>query len=264
MARFIALGGCVLAAFHAFVPVLAQADPSAGPQVRVVQSDPGLAGRLGDGEALYVRLAYASGVPLRFRAEGYAAGHNVSDGAMYNPAPAYPSGEGEALVWIAYRGAATIDTIRITVLDENWRPLSVLDLRASLEWTRGGAGAARPLPAWVQRLSGEQQAAAARLSVEAQDEEGAAGAWILAALWLSVGGYFALQAVSLLRFGSGWRLAASMPLVVTVPLLVYTLAALLFGSNLWPLALLVVAPVAFVYLLAVSGLRFAVRAGHPG
>jgi hypothetical protein len=43
-------------------------------EFRIADSHPGLSGRLGAGEQLYLKLAYKSGRPLRFRAEGYAGG----------------------------------------------------------------------------------------------------------------------------------------------------------------------------------------------
>jgi hypothetical protein len=40
-----------------------------------------------------------------------------------------------------------------------------------------------------------------------------------------------------------------------IPLLLYTLAALAAGSNLWPLMLIFLTPLAFLYLLAVIILK---------
>jgi hypothetical protein len=258
-----AFGRYCLAAMLILAAGLAQADQRAVPVVRIVESDPGLTGRLADGDALYIRLGYTSDVPLRFRAEGYADGSNVVEGAMYNPAPAYPAGEGEALVWIAYRGGATINALKITVLDESWQPLAVIDAPAAVQWTEAAPRPASQRPDWIRRMSSAQQAAVTQMFETEQQDESASWAWVLNGLWFSVIGYLALQALTISRFAGGWRLAAFVPLIVTVPLLVYTVAALLAGSNLWPLALLLLAPLGFVYLLAVSGARFVMRAAGP-
>ena len=83
-------------------------------EFQIMESDPGFTSSLARGEGLFVRLTYRSNRPVRFRMQGYARGAEVKDGAMYNGAPPYPAGEGEALVWLAYRQAMHIDEIRIT------------------------------------------------------------------------------------------------------------------------------------------------------
>jgi hypothetical protein len=67
----------------------------------------------------------------------------------------------------------------------------------------------------------------------------------------SIPGYFILQIYLFLRSRGRWRTAVALPLVGTVPLIAYTLYALMAGSNLWPLMLLFSMPFAFVYLVAV-------------
>ena len=71
------------------------------PSVRIMQSHPALFGQLSGDQAIFVRLAYSSETPVRFRIEGYAEGEKVTQ-ARSNPTPRYPAGEGEALVWMAF------------------------------------------------------------------------------------------------------------------------------------------------------------------
>jgi hypothetical protein len=73
---------------------------------------------------------------------------------------------------------------------------------------------------------------------------------IMLAGW-SIPGYFILQIYLFLRSRGRWRAASALPLLGTVPLIAYTLYALMAGSNLWPLMLLFLMPFAFVYLVAV-------------
>jgi len=260
----LAFGRCCLAAVLILLPDLVRAEQHAVPQVRMAQSDPGVTARLGGGEPLYLRLVYASDVPLRFRVEGYAGEAQALDGAMYNPAPPYPAGEGEALVWIAYRTPATIDALKVTVLDENWQPLTVLDAPANLQWSEAPPRAASARPDWVRRLNGAQQAAVSQTFEAGQEGEAASGVWLLDGLWFCVLGYVVLQGLAMSRLAGRWRLAASVPLIVAVPLFVYTIVALIAGSNLWPLAVLLLAPFGLAYLLAVWGARLVMRAGAVG
>ena len=77
------------------------------------------------------------------------------------------------------------------------------------------------------------------------------GLFVMAA----VPGYFVLQVYAARRWDGNWRWAALAPLIVMVPLLGYTVFALAAGSNLWPLLLILTAPVAFLYLAALAGIR---------
>ena len=65
---------------------------------------------------------------------------------------------------------------------------------------------------------------------------------------MAIPAYFVLQPVMLLRWQGGWRKAALLPLVLTVPALLFSLFALAQGSNLWPLTLIVAAAVGTIYL----------------
>ena len=72
---------------------------------------------------------------------------------------------------------------------------------------------------------------------------------------IALPGYWILQIILAKRCDGGWRIAALAPLVVMVPLVAYTAFAFAAGSNLWPLMLILVSPVAFVYLAIVSAIR---------
>jgi hypothetical protein len=45
----------------------------------------------------------------------------------------------------------------------------------------------------------------------------------------------------------GWRVAAVLPLLVVIPVVVVTIRDLQQGSNLWPLLLIFLAPVLLLY-----------------
>jgi hypothetical protein len=52
-----------------------------------------------------------------------------------------------------------------------------------------------------------------------------------------------------------WRIAALIPLFVFVPALLYSVFAFSKGSNLWPIVLIFLAPLGFLYLLVLGVAR---------
>jgi hypothetical protein len=234
-------------------PTLAPAQPRPV-DFWITQSDPGLTAELARDDTLYIRLGYRSDRPLRFRVDGYAGGQKITAGAMYNIAPPYPAGEGEALVWIAYRKPVRLDAVRVTALDANWQPLMTSDTQVSVGW--GPTGGQHRRADWATRLSNAQQDEVRR-QIEQQGSGGSALVFFL--LVAGVIGYFVLQPVTAIRFDGGWRIAALAPLAATAPLLVHAASALVAGSNLWPILLIFCLPVATLYLLALTGAHSLMR-----
>lgn len=72
-------------------------------------------------------------------------------------------------------------------------------------------------------------------------------------------GYFYLQYRFVRYWEDGWRLLAGLPLVPLTALLLHAGVAFAMGSNLWPLLLILYAPVGFLYLLGLAGLRALIR-----
>ncbi|MBN9557960.1 MAG: hypothetical protein J0I26_10580 [Alphaproteobacteria bacterium] len=72
-------------------------------------------------------------------------------------------------------------------------------------------------------------------------------------------GYLILQAVLPPFYRGGWRKAALVPLIATVPIALWCLVAFTQESNLWPLPFLFYAPLAFAYLTALALLHGMVR-----
>jgi hypothetical protein len=79
--------------------------------------------------------------------------------------------------------------------------------------------------------------------------------WIGAAAMLSVPGYFVLQACLAVSWSGRWRKAALAPLIAIVPALVFSMFALSRGSNLWPITVVLLAPLGFIYLVIVWASR---------
>lgn len=228
----------------------------------LLATDPaGTGGTLPAFEPLYVRISYESDGPLRFQASGWRSGLQVRDGAAFNPAPPYPPGRGEAVAWVAYDRPTAVDEVRVQVYDGNWQPLQVLDRRIDVRWA-GGRSGDRQRAAWATELSNAQQT-----MIRTAPRTGGVSAipfmlMLQLAAW-SVLGYWALQIYAYMRVRDRWRKWALLPLLVTLPLLAYTLLALAAGSNLWPLLMIFVCPFVFAYLAVLLLLRRRFLAAAP-
>ncbi|MFZ7128073.1 MAG: hypothetical protein ACOWWM_18085 [Desulfobacterales bacterium] len=103
---------------------------------------------------------------------------------------------------------------------------------------------------WVERLRAEQQRMVSTGFANARQGGSPSGDFLLRLMALSVPGYLILQVLLPLRFNGAWRKAALLPTLGSIPLILYTAWAFIAGSNLWPLAMLFLMPVGFVYLAA--------------
>jgi hypothetical protein len=245
------LARLVLIALAALAPLgPAHAAP---PQVEVVASHPSLSGELSRNVALYLHLSYRSDTPIRVQAKGFFAGRELQNGVRWNPSPAYPAGNGEAMAWIAYDAPTRLDELRIEVSDASWQPLLVARLPVDLAWS-SARGAATPAPEWVTRLNAAQQ-----------DWQGGSdsGFDILDLLFgsllpVALAGYFVLQILLARRYSGRWRIAAFAPLLVMIPAVIHAAFALLAGSNLWPIVVIFTAPFAFLYLCGLAATRWVI------
>jgi hypothetical protein len=220
----------------------------------VIERAPPAGTDLGVSDGLHVRLGYRSDRPVRFQMRGLAQGKQVKAGAMYNVAPPYPAGEGEAIVWLAHRQPVAIDEIAIEAMEADWKPISTLRVAATLGWSTGIAK--RQPVEWASRLHQEQQAMASR---QIQQHSQSSGSLVLLLLPLGALAYFVLQPLTVWLLDRGWRVAALAPLIATVPLILHAALAFAAGANLWPLLLILFLPFATLYLLGLCGVRMLVR-----
>lgn len=75
------------------------------------------------------------------------------------------------------------------------------------------------------------------------------------AVMLSLPGYVVLQWYAARNWDGGWRMAGLAPLLSMAPRVVRAAFAFMAESNLWPLMVIVPAPLACFYLLALAGAR---------
>jgi hypothetical protein len=72
---------------------------------------------------------------------------------------------------------------------------------------------------------------------------------------MAIPAYFVVQPAMLLRWRGGWRKAALVPLLLTVPALVFSLFALTRGSNLWPITLIFTTAIGTLYLAGLWSIK---------
>lgn len=231
------------------LPAFAQG-PGSPPDIRIQDTDPPSGALLDAREPLYLRIAYASAIPLRFQAAAYRGGVPVERAASFNPAPLYPAGSGEAVAWVAFDGATAIDEVRVRVMDRDWQPVTGVSQTIDLRWSDVMPEYWRTPAAWAKRLSDAQQDMVRRAAQEhAAGQSGGWGNVLVMLMGLSLPAYLILQVWLWRSSHGGWRRAALAPLLLMVPLLLYTVFAFLADSNLWPLVLLFLSPLACLYLL---------------
>jgi hypothetical protein len=84
--------------------------------------------------------------------------------------------------------------------------------------------------------------------------------WFGLVVFASVPVYFVLQGWLAVAWHGRWRLAALVPVLAMAPAVAFSLLALAHGSNLWPILVILLAPLALGYLLLVSVTRAGVAA----
>jgi hypothetical protein len=81
-------------------------------------------------------------------------------------------------------------------------------------------------------------------------------------IWLAIPAYIILQIVAILRSSGSFRWVAALPLVIMIPVFVFTGIAFAQNSNLWPLWLLFTSPLALLYVVVVLFVRPAAKSSH--
>ncbi|MBZ5610387.1 MAG: hypothetical protein LAP38_19160 [Acidobacteriia bacterium] len=229
--------------------------------IEVLATDPSSPAVLGKWDKFYVRVAYTSDRQIFVRARPFFAGKSVP--SMSSGAMPHEAGSGEAFYWISYVDPRKVDSIVVTA-ESGRTTYAQTSIPVDLTWT-GETSSSPQVPAeWAERMQSEQNR-----RVQAQSEAymnrqpGLLETMLFFAAAWSVPAYFVAQIWTLWRFRGGWQAAASIPLLVMLPVLAYTVIAFKAGSNLFPIVLLFTAPVAFAYLLVILIVRRAANKATP-
>lgn len=253
----------VLAAITSGPPPAAASTPA--PTLTVAAAHPDVrAASLPVGEPVFLRVPYTTGVPVRIFGRPYRGGVLVNEGkVLTHPSPRYGPGSGDALVWLAFDEGAAIDEIRIeAVAAEGWPSvLAAVTMAVDVRWADGPASTSAPRAAWVAELRARHEAALG----EDRGRPPGPHDWIwdgaIALMFLSVPGYPVLQGVALWLVRGRWKLAVRGPIVVMGLAYVFTVVGVGAGSNLTPLFVVVLSPLALGYLVVVLLLH--IRAPTP-
>jgi hypothetical protein len=223
---------------------------SASVTLEVSATDPDAQATLQRGETFYVRLAYQTDRPIRVRIRGRRRGTEVP--TMTNPSPRTDPPSGEALVWLASDKPATVDELHVVAEDQaSGKSVAEVSVPVSLEWTAVSPATIRQEADWARAMSRTQQQTISQEMRKYGEGGGFFDTLLGLVIALSLPAYIAAQIWSLRRLEGGWRKAAFVPLFIMGGALAFSLFALSRGSNLWPIWLILLAPLAAVSLAGI-------------
>jgi hypothetical protein len=230
--------------------------------VQILETDPASPAILGRTQPFSLRVGYTTTEPVVIGEEPSFAGRRKP--AMNNGEAHRGPGDGEILLWFAYYEAQRVDSVRVTATTPSGKLVAEAALPVDLVWS--GRPTLWPAPAiWVERLRQEmEQHRKAEHAVLTNSPFMRVIDWVVVAMMWCVPGYFVLQGWMVWRLYGGWRKAAAAPLWPMGAVLLYTVYALIDGSNIFPLVLIFSAPLAFFYLLIIAGLRCLTRLARAG
>lgn len=224
-------------------------------RVQVIETDPPSPATLGHWDEFHLRIAYETDVPVRIRAYPHFAGKPVP--ATTSGSLRHGAGRGEALFWIAYTKPAYVDRIVVRAEDDRTqKPVAQAEIAVNLVWTGQQPAARRQKAEWVVRLLAEQDRI---MKEEAREFANRPRPWWEPVLFLAAGWsipiYFIVQVVVLWRWRGGWRIAAAVPAVPMLAVLLHAIFAFVAGSNIFPIFLILFCLPALIYLMILVGLR---------
>jgi hypothetical protein len=246
-----------------FLPSAAALPLDRAPTLELIDVDPGRDAILRNGEPLYLRFRYRSAIPIHVLLSGYYRG-DVVHGFRQDSEELFPPGDRQATVWLAYPRDAKIDQVHVRLWNANKARVSAATFPIEAEWTeanRLGAGAERQTKSWVAGLTPAQQE---RMTEALSGASEPGGFDPFALIFLCVPGYFLLQAALTFRTSGGWRKATLVPAVIMAPVVAITVLAFAAQSNLWPLLLILTAPLACLYLVVLSSILLLRRLARAG
>jgi len=222
--------------------------PPAAFNMQVTALDPDTGSSLAAGDRLYLRIAYQSPVPVRFLPEGFRQG-TVQGDAVTSSTPPYSTGRNEALTWILYNTAVSIDTLRITAYDLAWKPLGTTSTQTHITWEQRESFIAREPAAWVEPLARNHRRVFDSSYDPQPEQPHPVFDFFFVLCFMAIPGYLLMQFQMLVRYRGKWQWYAAAPLLPMIPLGLYSLIGLGLSSDLWVIFLFRYLAVAFLYLL---------------
>ncbi|MGH8755181.1 MAG: hypothetical protein ACREU0_05070 [Burkholderiales bacterium] len=241
--------------FLALIGLCFTATYSAQAEVRVsvVATDPPAETTLDRDESFYLRIEYASDEPISIWARPFFKGKLV-ESAKFNAS--FPhSGSGYALGWFSLDGPSEVDEVRIIVGGKSRRDWEAARYPVKIIGT-GATPETRTRDPWVDEMRREEQIAQKQAYEKRMNEPVSVGSSILMSgfMLLMLGALiagFAAPAWALWKWRGGWRVAAAVPVV----LMVFVVLRIVWGTsrdptshNLWPFEILIYGVVSLVIM----------------
>ena len=222
-------------------------------RVNVVATDPPAETTLGRDESFYVRIQFTSDEPISIWARPYFKGKEVLNAKSNASFP--HSGSGYALGWFSLDGPGEVDEIRILVGGKSRREGPIASYPVKIIGT-GATPDSRTNEPWVDEMLREEQIAQKQAYEKRMNEPVSVGSGILMSgfMLLMLGALiagFAAPVWALWKWQGGWRVAAAVPAV----LMVFVVLRIIWGvsrdptsHNLWPFEILIYGAVSLVIM----------------
>jgi len=247
---------------RAALALIAAAGLSTGPasaqapvHLYLLATDPPTGSTLQRGEAFYARVQYQTDREIRIWGRG--KGVDKVPGKSH-PSPVYGPGAGEALVWFTLDVPGKIDVMRVeAVPPDRQEAVAAAEFPVKLRWEEGAPKHARA--PWVDPM-------AADLQEQVQDRLASATSgtgWdiFMVLLLASTPGYLAAQAFAFWRMRGRYGVAFWLPVGAMALVYLFVLLGVLAGSNIAPMWVVFLSPIALIYVIVLLILDFR-RSSH--
>lgn len=200
-------------------------------------------------EKLYLRLKYEVDQPARFQVIAMRDDSLLEFGAIRNPPVLHAPGKGEALAWVIYTNPTHIDSVRISVLDEEWQILKHVDETIDITWQEITLPEPRPPADWVSSLTKTEQRQMDYVYDPSPQKFGILFDVFFFLNLASIPAYVLLQIHMLWRYRYRWRELAIIPIFPYVIVAFYVIAGLSIETALLVTFLFRYTPFALLWLV---------------
>lgn len=201
----------------------------------MAQLDPASEMTLGTNEHLSIKISYDSDEPIRFLASALRHGEKREVGAIFSSAGLHSSGKADALAWISFANPTHIDKVVVTAYDEAWNRLDSKTVPTNIRWSGALVDSPREPTKWVLTLQKKERLKRDYMFDSEPERPETASDIIFILSLLSIPTYIFLQIRMLRRYSQRWRELATVPLVTSLPLVLYAFSVGIgFNLRLWP------------------------------
>ena len=241
---------CLSALWIAAWQPLASAQTEPGPQVAILALDPVPPAVLAENDRLHLQIHYQSQSPLRLQATALRQGKELEVGLKSNPGYLHTSGEGEALAWLSFSNPTHIDEVQIRVMDIEWQEIDRISTAVEVNWRGHLDGQAKEPADWVKTLTKQERRKLDFVYDPIPNKQESLFDLIFLITVGTTPVYILLQIYMLRKYRGRWRELAAIPMIATVPMLIYALIGLGITTQQWIAIVFRCAPFALAYLVA--------------